>query len=167
MRGAIMKKPEIVIGIEGGTVINAAAAGSGITYRIIDIDLIKVGDKEPGYTDNVPDLENADIDQFTKDILNDVEVITENVPAEAVMGIRDMPAPKLVLKDEGELSDIILSNIHLLTCSNCGKVLKDVPSRHRVGVEEAGVLCIDPGRINYPHEPDEPAQAYFECMDCR
>ncbi len=98
---------------------------------------------------------------------NDVEVIEESVPDDAVMGIRDMPAPKPVLKDEGELSDIILSNIHLLTCFNCGKALKDVPSRHRVGVEEAGVLCIDPGRINYPREPDEPAQAYFECMDCR
>jgi len=166
MRGVIMKKPEIVIVIEGGTVINVAAAGSGITYRIIDIDLIKVGDKEPGYKDNVPDVENADIDGFTKDILKDAGVITKSVPDDAVMGIRDMLAPKPVLKDEGELSDIILSNIHLLTCSNCGKVLKNVPSRHRVGVEEAGVLCIDPGRINYPREPDEPAQAYFECMDC-
>jgi len=97
---------------------------------------------------------------------NDVEVIAESVPDDAVMGIRDMPASKPVLKDEGELSDIILSNIHLLTCFNCGKALKDVPSRHRVGVEEAGVLCIDPGRINYPREPDEPAHAYFECMDC-
>lgn len=67
-----MKKPEIVIVIEGGTVINVATAGSGITYRIIDIDLIKVGDNEPAYTDNVPDVEDADIDRFTKDILKDV-----------------------------------------------------------------------------------------------
>jgi hypothetical protein len=148
-----MKEPEIVIVIEGGTVINVATAGSGITYRIIDIDLIKVGDNEPAYTDNVRDVEDADIDRFTKDILKDVEVIAESVPDDAVMGIRDMPAPKPVLRDEGELSDIILSNIHLLTCFNCGKALKDVPSRHRVGVEEGGVLCIDPGRINYPREP--------------
>jgi hypothetical protein len=72
MREMIMKKPEIVIVIEGGTVINVATAGSGITYRIIDIDLINVGDNEPAYTDNMPDVENADIDQFTKDILKDV-----------------------------------------------------------------------------------------------
>ena len=98
---------------------------------------------------------------------NDVEVIAESVPDDAVMCIRDMPSKERVLNDEGELSDIILSNIHLLTCLNCGKALKDVPSRHRVGVEEAGVSCIDPGRINYPREPDEPARAYFECMDCR
>jgi hypothetical protein len=64
--------PEIVIVIEGGTVINVATAGSGITYRIIDIDLIKVGDNEPAYTDNVPDVEDADIDRFTKEILKDV-----------------------------------------------------------------------------------------------
>jgi hypothetical protein len=67
-----MAGPEIVIVIEGGTVINVATAGSDKTYRIIDIDLIKVGDNEPAYTDNVPDVENADIDQFTKDILKDV-----------------------------------------------------------------------------------------------
>ncbi|MDP3105477.1 MAG: hypothetical protein Q8M95_12835 [Candidatus Methanoperedens sp.] len=67
-----MKEPEIVIVIEGGTVANVATAGSGITYRIIDMDLIKVGDNEPAYTDNVPDVENADIDRFTKDILKDV-----------------------------------------------------------------------------------------------
>ena len=52
---------------------------------------------------------------------NVVEVIAESVPDDAVMGIRDMPAPKPVLKDEGELSDIILSNIHLLTCFNAEK----------------------------------------------
>jgi len=67
-----MAKPEIVIVIEGGSVINVATAGSGITYRIIDIDLIKAGDNEPAYTDNVPDIEGADIDRFTKDILKDV-----------------------------------------------------------------------------------------------
>ena len=67
-----MKEPEIVIVIEGGTVINVATAGSGITYRIINIDLIKVGDNEPEYTDNVPDVEDADIDRLTKDILKDV-----------------------------------------------------------------------------------------------
>ncbi len=68
-----MKEPEIVIVIEGGTVINVATAGSGITYRVIDIDTIKSGDEDtPSYTDYVPDVEDADIDRFTKDILKDV-----------------------------------------------------------------------------------------------
>ena len=67
-----MAGPEIAIVIEGGTIINVATADSGITYRIIDIDLIKVGDNEPAYTDNVPDVEGADVDRFTKDILKDV-----------------------------------------------------------------------------------------------
>ncbi len=67
-----MAGPEIAIVIEGGTIINVATADSGITYRIIDIALIKVGDNEPTYTDNVPDSENTDIDRFTKDILKDV-----------------------------------------------------------------------------------------------
>jgi hypothetical protein len=67
-----MAKPEIVIVIEGGSVINVATAGSGMKYRIIDIDLIKVGYNEPAYTDNVPDVESADVDRFTKDILKDV-----------------------------------------------------------------------------------------------
>jgi len=136
-------------------------------------ELVTENDHESEYPGNimrttgiykVPD--NFDCGALCDD-RNNMVVIAENVPDDAVMGIRDMPAPKQVLKDEGELSDIILRNIHLLSCFNCGKALKDVPSRHRVGVEEAGVLCIDPGRINYPREPDEPAQAYFECMDCR
>jgi len=28
------------------------------------------------------------------------------------------------------------------------------------------VLRIDPGSNNYPIEPDEPAVAYFECIEC-
>jgi len=67
-----MEKPTIAIVIEGGAVVSVATASSGITYRVIDIDAIKVGDNEPAYTDNVPDVENADIDRFTKDILKDV-----------------------------------------------------------------------------------------------
>lgn len=68
----IMVEPEIVIVIEGGIVTTVAAAGSGMTYRVIDIDAIKSGDDAPGYTDYAPDVENADIEQFTKDILKDV-----------------------------------------------------------------------------------------------
>lgn len=29
-----------------------------------------------------------------------------------------------------------------------------------------GVLHLDPGELNYPREPDVPASAFFECMDC-
>jgi hypothetical protein len=68
----IVEEPKIVIVIEGGIVTTLAAAGSGMTYRIIDIDAIKSGDDAPEYTDYVPDVENADIEQFTKDILKDV-----------------------------------------------------------------------------------------------
>jgi hypothetical protein len=68
-----MKEPEIVIVIEGGIVTTVATAGSGMTYRVTDIDAIKSGDNAPEYTDYVPDVENADIEQFTKDILKDVK----------------------------------------------------------------------------------------------
>ncbi len=27
-------------------------------------------------------------------------------------------------------------------------------------------MCLDPGRNNYPREPDEPADIYFRCADC-
>jgi hypothetical protein len=96
-----------------------------------------------------------------------VEVIAENVPADIELGFWGSPTPKRALKDEGELSDIILENFHLLTCFNCGEKLGDVKSNYRTGGEEAGVLCIDPGSINYPREPDEPAAAYFECVECQ
>ncbi len=98
---------------------------------------------------------------------NSGEVIAEHVPDDAIMGTWELPIPKLVLKDEGELADIILRNAHLLTCYNCGEKLEDVHSKRRGRTEDVGVLCIDPGCNNYPREPDEPAQAYFECMGCR
>jgi hypothetical protein len=67
-----MGEPTIVIVIEGGVVTTVATAGSGMTYRVIDIDAIKSDESAPEYTDYVPDTENADIEQFTKDILKDV-----------------------------------------------------------------------------------------------
>lgn len=96
-----------------------------------------------------------------------VEVIAENVPGDIELGFRDLPTPKRALKDEGELADIILRNAHLLTCFNCGEKLEDIHSKGRGRTEDIGILCIDPGRDNYPREPDEPAEAYFECMKCR
>jgi hypothetical protein len=72
MRGAIMAEPEIVIVIEGGVVTAAATKGSGVTYRVIDIDAIKVGDNEPQYTDYAFDTENVNVEEYTKEILKDV-----------------------------------------------------------------------------------------------
>jgi hypothetical protein len=67
-----MKEPEIVIVIEGGVITAAATKGSGITYRVIDVDLITVGDNEPVYTDYAFDAENVNVEEYTKDILKDV-----------------------------------------------------------------------------------------------
>lgn len=62
-----MGEPEIVIVIERGIVSAVATAGSGMKYRVIDIDNIKSGDEDtPSYTDYVPDVENVDIEQYTK-----------------------------------------------------------------------------------------------------
>jgi hypothetical protein len=72
-----MAQPEIVIVIEGGVVAAAATKGSGITYRVIDIDAIKVGDNEPAYTDYAFDVENADTEQYTKEILKDASLNDE------------------------------------------------------------------------------------------
>jgi hypothetical protein len=68
-----MEKPTIAIVIEGGVVTAVATAGPGVAYRVIDIDAIKSDDNAPEYTDYVPDAENADIEQFTNDILKDVK----------------------------------------------------------------------------------------------
>lgn len=67
-----MKEPEIVLVIEGGVVTAAATKGSGITYRVIDVDLIKVGDNEPPYTDYAFDAQNVNVEEYTKEILKDV-----------------------------------------------------------------------------------------------
>lgn len=65
--------------------------------------------------------------------------------------------------DEEEVCDIILQNVDLLTCINCGAKLSD---KVRLKDDVVGVLHIDPGSSNYPREPDEPAAAYFECAEC-
>ena len=67
--------------------------------------------------------------------------------------------------NEEELCELILDNVQVLTCFNCGETLTSqrsvIPNDERVGI-----LHIDPGEKNYPHEPDIPALAYFECMQC-
>ena len=72
MSEMIMKEPEIVIVIEGGVVTAAATKGSGITYRVIDVDALKVDDNEPQYTDYTFDAQNVNVEDYTKEILKDV-----------------------------------------------------------------------------------------------
>ena len=66
---------------------------------------------------------------------------------------------------EEDLCELILENAHVLTCFNCGETLElqtsVIPNDTRVGI-----LHIDQGEMNYPREPDIPASAYFECMQC-
>ncbi len=66
--------------------------------------------------------------------------------------------------DEADICDILLRHAHLLTCSNCGEKLEE-QAKFRKG-DKVAVLHIDPGCCNYPVEPDEPATAYFECIEC-
>ena len=67
--------------------------------------------------------------------------------------------------NEEELCELILENAHVLTCFNCGETLElqtsVIPNDERIGI-----LHIDRGEKNYPHEPDTPALVYFECMQC-
>jgi len=73
----------------------------------------------------------------------------------------EIPSP--ALKDEADLCDHILRGAHMLTCYNCGATLRSKTYRKD---DKVGVLRIDPGSNNYPIEPDEPAVAYFECIEC-
>ena len=67
--------------------------------------------------------------------------------------------------DEGSLLIQILNNVDVLTCINCGERLID--SRNTVKTfDKLGMIHLDPGSSNYPHEPDEPAGIYFECVEC-
>jgi hypothetical protein len=72
---------------------------------------------------------------------------------------------KTPTKDEGDLCALILRHADKLTCYNCGENLAEAYSAGATG-DKVGVLHIDPGRNNYPRDPDEPAEAYFECMEC-
>lgn len=67
--------------------------------------------------------------------------------------------------NEEDLCELILENAHILTCFNCGETLES----QTTGIANdtrAGVLHIDPGEMNYLHEADVPASAYFECVKC-
>lgn len=70
--------------------------------------------------------------------------------------------------DEGQVCDVILQNIDLLTCFNCGENIAEVKEKEgTIRTDDfIGELCIDPGEYNYPREPDVPAEAYFVCVKC-
>ena len=68
-----MTKPEFVIVVEGGCVTSVGVTGHDVTYRVIDIDVIKTGDHDSGPVhDYVPDAENIDLEEYTRQILEDV-----------------------------------------------------------------------------------------------
>jgi len=78
-----------------------------------------------------------------------------------------------VRPDEGKVCDVILQNVDLLRCFNCGARLADLKENEGTAVQYSrrevarlGELCIDPGESNYPREPDVPAGVYFICVEC-
>lgn len=64
--------------------------------------------------------------------------------------------------NEGDMLEVLLRQGDLLTCYDCGKKLTEVRPKDDVVAE----MCLDPGRDNYPRDPDEPASIYFRCADC-
>lgn len=76
-----------------------------------------------------------------------------------------MAGNAIFIRDEGQLCDVILWYADMLTCYNCGETL--TKNCIHGSDKEIGILRIDNGSTNYPREPDEPAQAYFECITCR
>jgi len=68
----IKLNPEIAIVIAGGNVVAIATAGQGMTVRVIDLDLMKVGEPEEIVVkDYEPDVENVDIEQYTKEVMEE------------------------------------------------------------------------------------------------
>jgi hypothetical protein len=68
-----MTKPEFVIVVEGGCVVSVGVTGHDITYRIIYLDVIKTGDSDScPVHEYVPDAENIDIEEYTRQILEAV-----------------------------------------------------------------------------------------------
>lgn len=66
--------------------------------------------------------------------------------------------------EEADLCDLILRHAHALTCYNCGALLEEKCNPQQN--DTVGVMHIDPGSNNYPREPDEHAELYFECNGC-
>jgi len=63
-------KPEIAIVIEGGNVVAIATAGQSMTVRVIDLDMKQIGEPDV-VKDYEPDVCNMDIEQYTKDMMED------------------------------------------------------------------------------------------------
>lgn len=70
--------------------------------------------------------------------------------------------------DEGKVCDVLLENIDLLTCFNCGEKLSEIKEKIEFPHKDdfIGEFCFDPGESNYPVEPDVPAGVYFVCVEC-
>ena len=66
------------------------------------------------------------------------------------------------IKTEGDIADILLRYVDMLTCYDCGEKLIDTERKGDVVAE----MCLDLGSNNYPIEPDEPATIYFRCVKC-
>lgn len=63
------QNPDIAIVIAGGNVVAIATAGQGMTVRVIDLDLMKVGEPdEVVVKDYEPDVMNTDLEQYTKEV---------------------------------------------------------------------------------------------------
>ena len=73
---------------------------------------------------------------------------------------------------EEDLCELILENAHILTCFNCGELLESkiayAKRSNKLDDNQTAVAILhaDPGESNYPREPDVPASAYFECLEC-
>jgi len=57
-------EPQMAIVLEGGLITTVATKGQGFTYRVIDIDALKIGE-ENYMQDLKPDVTNTDIEQFS------------------------------------------------------------------------------------------------------
>lgn len=68
------------------------------------------------------------------------------------------------INDEGDLCNQILTHVDKLTCVSCGETL--ILEQSIKSHDKLGTIHLDPGSRNYPHEPDEPAGIYFECVNC-
>ena len=88
--------------------------------------------------------------------------------ADAMFGILSILSSNPARPDEGKVCDVILENVDLLTCFNCGEKLIEVKEKDgTVRTDDfIGEFCIDPGESNYPREPDVPAAVYFVCVKC-
>jgi len=68
--------------------------------------------------------------------------------------------------DEDCICDLVLDNVHLLTCFDCGKTLVSQSNEFTEDNDMIGIIHLNTGEHNYPFGPEIPASVYFECMTC-